>query len=414
MPSFSTSLSGLNASSTALSVIANNLANMNTVGYKSSRANFQDLFYQQIGNSGNGNAVQVGVGTTVGTIDSLFTQGGISSSGVATDVAIQNDGFFVVNKGGLQLFTRAGNLSLGAKGELMTADGALVQGYSAVNGVISQNQGLGPLSISKGLTNPPKATSYAQLSLNLDSGTAVNGAFSTPLVVNDALGASHVLTFNFTKTAANTWNYSITIPATDVGATGNPVVLNSGTLTFNGSGQLTSPAANVANIPITGLANGASNMTFNWNLYGANGSGGLLTQVSGPSSTSSTQQDGYSSGTLVKFDIGSDGIIQGIFSNGQTVAIGQIALATFSNMEGLLRNGSNEYLASLSSGAPNVGAPGTGGRGSLAGGALEQSNVDIATEFAQLILAQRGYQANAKAITTFDQVTQEAINLKQG
>ena len=165
-------------------------------------------------------------------------------------------------------------------------------------------------------------------------------------------------------------------------------------------------------LTISNLADGASPLTFAWNLYNATGAG-LLTQVAGPSSTSATQQDGYASGSLLSFTIGSDGVIQGIFSNGQTSPLGQIAIAAFSNEQGLIRNGSNEFLASLASGAANVGAPGTGGRGSLSGGALEQSNVDIATQFAQLIVAERGYQANAKAVTTFDEVTQTAINLKQ-
>jgi flagellar hook protein FlgE len=412
MPSFSIPLSGLDASSTGLSVIANNLANLNTVGFKAQRSLFQDLFYQQIGTSGDGNAIQEGVGASVSGISSDNTQGSIQSSGVPTDVAIQGSGYFIVNKAGETIYTRAGNFSLGPTGQLLTQDGGAVQGYSAVNGVINANATLGSLSIATGLTSPPKPTANAQLSLNLDSGTAVNGSFSTAVVVHDALGASHVLTYTFTKTAANAWNYSITIPAADVGAAGAPVVVKSGTLTFNGSGQLLTPAANVTGITVTGLADGASNLTFNWNLYDANNTS-LLSQVSGPSATSATQQDGFSSGSLINFTIGSDGTIQGVFSNGLTTPIGQIALASFANEQGLIRNGSNGFLASLSSGAANVGAPGTGGRGALSGGALEQSNVDIATQFAQLIVTERSYQANAKSITTFDQVTQTAINLVQ-
>jgi flagellar hook protein FlgE len=203
-----------------------------------------------------------------------------------------------------------------------------------------------------------------------------------------------------------------TIPAADVGGTGAPVTVTTGTLTFNGSGQLTAPAANVAGITVNGLSDGANNLTFSWNLFDSTGAG-VVTQVAGPSATSTTTQDGYSSGTLESYIIGSDGTIQGTFSNGQTSALGQIAIASFQNNQGLVRNGSNEFLASLASGQANIGAPGTGGRGTLSGGALEQSNVDIATEFANLILQERGYQANAKAVTTFDEVTQTAINLKQ-
>ncbi len=515
MPSFSIPLSGLNASSTALSVIANNLANLNTVGFKTQRTLFQDLFYQQIGNSGSGNPIEEGVGVSVSGIGADLTQGSIQSTGVPTDVAIQGSGYFIVNKGGELLYTRAGSFTISSTGELLTQDGASVEGYPAVNGVVNSNAILGPLTISAGATNPPNATANVQLALNLNSdaglptaaaaqqtgtgiapatvlatgsviagsdgtnafsyttlagdtlgtvaaqisanpnftasvignslvvtakdgspltfttntltdaatstqletfaasGTAVSGNnFSTSVAVFDSLGGSHVLSYNFTKTAANTWNYSITIPASDVGAAGAPVVVKTGTLTFNGAGQLISPTANVAGITLSGLADGANPLTFAWNLFGPGGTG-LVTQVSGPSATSSTQQDGFSSGTLVSYLIQADGTIQGTFSNGQTSALGKIALASFTNEQGLIRNGENELLASLSSGQANVGGPGTGGRGTLSGGAIEQSNVDIATQFAQLIVAERSYQANAKSITTFDTVTQTTLNLIQ-
>jgi flagellar hook protein FlgE len=518
MPSFSIPLSGLDASSTDLSVIANNLANLNTVGFKGQDTQFQDLFYQQIGTSGNGNGIQEGVGTSVAGISADLTQGSIQSTGVPTDVSIQGAGYFIVQKDGENLYTRAGNFSLGPIGQLLTQDGAAVQGYPAVKGVVNPNATLGPLSIPTGLTNPPQATANVQLSLNLNSATALpvaaasqqtgtgiaggtalrggttlaftdgtntftyttaagntdtlatlvnainanpnftaslngnslvitaangnpitvtansltdnatgteaetfassgtatpGGSFSTSASVYDSLGAPHVLTYNFTKTGPNAWSYQITIPAADVGQSGAPVVVKSGTLAFNGNGQLTAPAGDVTGITIPGLADGANPLTFNWNLFSPN-NGGLLTQVAAPSATSATQQDGYSSGTLVDYTIGSDGTIQGVFSNGQTTALGQIALASFANDQGLSRNGSNEFLSTLASGAANVGAPTTGGRGALSGGSLEQSNVDIATQFAQLIVAQSSYQANAKSITTFDQVTQTAINLVQG
>ena len=514
MPSFSIPLSGLDASSTGLSVIANNLSNLNTVGFKGQTAEFQDLFYQQIGTSGDGNAVQEGVGASVAGISSQLTQGSIQTTGVPTDVAIQGTGYFIVNKAGETLYTRAGNFSIGANGDLLTQDGATVQGYNAVNGVIQANATLGALAIPTGLVNPPKATGNVQLALNLDatggtpisaasqqtgtgiaagtvlatgsqiafndgtnnftyttvandtlanvvtainanpnftaslsgnnlvvtakSGTPITftantltdaatgtqaetfsptgtsqaaGTFSTSTVVYDSLGASHVLTYNFTKTGANTWQYQISVPAGDLAAGGNPII-GTGTLQFNGSGQLISPTGSVTGLTISNFANGANPLTFSWNLNDVNG-GALVTQNAAPSATSSTQQDGYSSGTLLNFTIESNGVIQGIFSNGQTNPLGQIALANIANEQGLIRNGSNEFLSSLSSGAANVGIPGTGGRGTLSGGALEQSNVDIATEFAQLILMERSYQANAKAVTTFDEVTQTAINLKQ-
>jgi flagellar hook protein FlgE len=412
MPSFSTSLSGLNANSLALSVIANNLANLNTIAYKEMTPIFRDLFYQQVGSNGAGDPLQVGVGAMMSSIASPFTPGNIDSTGVPTDCAIQGNGFFLVDNNGMRSYTRAGNFTIDTDGRLVNDDGAFVLGYQAVNGVISPSQTLGPLSIASGQMSPPQATSNVSLTMNLDASAAVNGSFSTPVAVFDSLGTSHVLTFTFTKTAANTWNYQITVPAEDVSATGTPVTVSSGSLTFDGAGKLTTPAADVAGITVNNLADGADAMNLTWNLYDDNSSP-VVTQVAGPSATSTTRQDGFSSGTLRDYSITGDGLINGVLSNGQTLALGQIALATFPNPQGLMRNGANGFLASLSAGLPNVGAPGTGGRGTLMGGALESSNVDIAREFAQLITAQRGYQANARAITTADEVTQEAINLKR-
>ena len=515
MGSFSSALSGLNSASVDLSVISNDLANMNTVGYKSSDANFQDLFYQQIGSSAAGNPQEVGSGVTVGSISSNFTEGTISATGVPTDVAVDGEGYFVVNKSGEQEFTRAGNFSIASNGDLLASDGGQVMGYPAVNGVVNANQTVAPLMIPAGLTVPAKASSQFSLTVSLNSsgGTAVSaaaqqtgsgiapatvlktgstlnftdgtnaftytsaagdtlnsavtainanpnytasiagntlvvtaksgqgvtfsantltdaatstqaeafatsgtaqqaGTFSTPVTVYDALGGTHVLTATFTKTASNTWSYALTVPASDVGQTGNPVTVKSGSLTFNGNGQLTSPTGTVA-VAVNNLADGATNMALNWNLTSPGTGTGLLTQVAGPSSTYSTQTDGYSSGSLQSFSVASDGTIQGVFSNGATLALGQLALASFTNSQGLLKNGSNTYLASLSSGQPTIGAPNAGGLGSITGGSLEQSNVDIATEFSHLILAQRDYQANAQTVTTLDQVSQYAINMIQ-
>jgi flagellar hook protein FlgE len=412
MPSFSTALSGLDASSQELSVISNNLANLNTVAYKGATTTFKDLFYQGFGTSGNGNPIQVGVGVALGAVPANFTQGTIQSDGVPTDVAIQGTGFLVGQNNGQQVFLRAGNLSVQANGTLVAADGSEILGYQAVNGVINTNQVPGPLTISTGLINPPKPTANAQLSLNLNSNTAVGGTFGTAITVYDSLGQPHVLTYTFTNTAPDNWTYSITIPQADITGAVGPVVLKAGALVFNGSGVLTTPAANVAGIAINGFADGAANQTFTWNLYDKNGVG-QITQVAATSATASTLQDGFASGSLVSFAIGNDGTIQGSFSNGQTQPLGQILLATFANQEGLSRNGQNEFLSTLDSGAANIGIAGTGGRGTIDGGSLEQSNVDISTEFANLIVAQSGYEANAKVVTTFDTIVQDTINLIQ-
>jgi flagellar hook protein FlgE len=203
----------------------------------------------------------------------------------------------------------------------------------------------------------------------------------------------------------------MTVPAADVGETGNPVTVKTGTLVFNGAGQLISPATNPS-IAIDGLTDGAANMNVSWNLIASNGAGSL-TQLSAPSATSSTQQNGYASGTLQSYSVTGNGTIEGVFNNGQTIALGQIALASFANEQGLMRTGSNNFVAGLSSGQPTLGAPTTGGLGSLQGGALEVSNVDLATEFSDLIVAERYYQANAQALTTLDQVSQSAETMIQ-
>jgi len=421
MPSFSIPLSGLTADSTALSAIANNLANQNTTGYKDVRVQFSDLFYQNLGTTGSGDPIQLGAGAQVGSMPGMFTQGSVNSTGVPTDVAIQGDGFFAVQKDGVVSYTRAGDFSVDANNFLVTSEGQQVLGYPAVNGVISTGQGITPLQLGAGTISPPNATSGVTLTTNLNASANVGDTFSTPVTVFDSLGASHVLTFTFTKTAANTWGYSLSIPSDELNPTGAPPapqtgILSTGTLSFDGTGKLTGPVdssgnlTNVNGIAVAGLADGASDMSFSWDLL--NGTTPVITQVAAPSSTSSTQQNGAGSGSLVNFSIGTDGTVTGSFSNGKTAALGQIALATFADNQGLQRIGQTDFTETLASGQAVVGAPGTGGRGGLSGGALELSNVDIATEFANLIVAQRAFEANAKAVTTFDQITQDTINLK--
>jgi flagellar hook protein FlgE len=408
-------LSGLTAESTALSAIANNLSNQNTPGYKDTLVQFSDLFYQQLGTTGSGDPIQVGAGVEVGSMPSLFTQGSVESTGVPTDVAIQGSGFFMVqNADGSINYTRAGDFTTNTNNDLVTLSGQQVLGYPAVNGVVNTSGGIAPLQLGAGTISPPSATTTVQLTTNLNGAAAVGDTFSTPVTVYDSLGASHTLTFNFTNTGPGAWSYNVTIPAADVGQTGNPVTLSTGNMTFDANGNLLTPAANVTGIATTGvpgLADGASNLNFTWDLY-SNGSP-LLTQVAAASNTSATNQNGYSSGTLVNFAIGSDGTIAGSFSNGETQPLGQLALANFANPNGLQLMGGTDFSPTLASGAAVAGVPGTGELGTISGGALEESNVDIATEFANLIVAQRGFEADAKAVTTFDQITQDTIALKQ-
>jgi len=412
MPLFSIPLSGLTASSDALNIISNNLANLNTIGFKDQQANFQDLFYQMLGTTGAGDPIQMGAGTQVGSVASNFSNGNLQATGIPTDVAITGNGFFVTQgPNGAYEFTRAGNFTVNAQGDLVSPDGQNVMGYAAVNGVVNMGAGLTAIQLGQGQISAPSATTTMDQTTNLDASANVGDTYSTPLTVYDSLGNSHVLTFNYTKTGTNAWSYQITLPAADTGGTGNPTVVASGNLTFDSSGNLTSPTGSVAGISVAGLADGAATMNLTWNLTGANG-GATLTQVASQSSTSATDQNGYASGTLQNYTINSDGTISGAFSNGQVQTIGQIALANFANYQGLQLMGGNSYQPTLASGQPVIGAAGTGGRGTMTGGAVELSNVDISTEFTNLIVVQRGFQANARMVTTFDSISNDTINLQ--
>ena len=255
------------------------------------------------------------------------------------------------------------------------------------------------------------ATTTMQQVTNLDATAPAGTTYSTSMAVYDSLGAQHILTFNYTETAPNTWTYQVTLPAADTGGSGNPTVVSSGTLTFDSNGNLQSPTGSIPGINISGLADGAANLSLTWNLADSSGAS-LLTQVASKSTTTTTNQNGYASGTLQSYTVQADGTIEGTFTNGQTQALGQIALASFANVQGLEAVGSSGFEPSLASGAAVVGVPGAGGRGSLTGGALEMSNVDISTEFTRLIVIQRGFQANARMITTLDSIGNTTTNLQ--
>ncbi len=407
MPNFSIPLSGLTASSTALSTISNNLANLNTTGYKDTSVNFRDMFYQSLGTNGAGDQIQVGAGTSVGSINTNFGGGSTQGTGVNTNVAITGNGFFVVQNGSNTQYTRAGDFTRDSSGYLVTVDGYQVMGYPAANGVVNTNNGLSPIQLRDGLINPPNPTSTISMQTNLSADAAVGDTYNTSITVYDSLGASHVLGISFSRTATG-WDYNATLPSAEItGGTGPSTTVQSGSLTFDSNGKLTSTTPVAFNI--SNLSDGASALPFNWNLTDSTGQG-LITQVSGDSSTGSTHQDGYSSGTLTDFSIGSDGTITGSFTNG-TKVLGRMALANFGNLEGLTKQGSNNYAATISSGGAVIGVPGTSALGTLTGKSLELSNVDMSQEFSNLIIAERGFQANAKSVTTFDQITQDTINL---
>jgi len=424
MASFFIPLTGLEADSTALNTIANDLSNMSTTAFKAQTTNFSDLFYQQIGSSGSGDPIQVGAGVQVASNEASFTQGSLDTTSNATDVALNGNGFFVVNNGsGGSEYTRAGDFSLNSAGDLITANGLSVMGYPAVNGVVNTNSPLTAINIPVGQVEQPKATSTLDMTANLDASSTTGTAFPAQVTVYDSLGVSHVATVTYTQTGTNTWSYSASLPAGDfTSGTSTPVT---GTMSFDSSGNLTSitptggtattvgtATGDISSIPLsfTGLADGAANLNMSWNLLGTTGTP-AISQVDSASAVSATTQNGYTSGEYQSFTVGSDGTVTATYSNGQQQNVGQLALANVANLQGLQLQGDGDYATTLASGAASIGTSGSAGLGTVTDGALEESNVNISAEFSDLIIAQRAFEANSKAVTTFDTITQETINM---
>ena len=417
--SFSAGLSGLNANSTYLSVIGNNLANINTVAFKTSAVSFADLVSQTVGGT-SVNPAQVGLGVVTGAISPVFAQGSIENSREATNVAIQGAGFFAVRNGAQVGYTRAGNFSFDDNGVLISPDGWRVQGYTKADpatGNILTAVAPGDITIPPGVLRAPTATTNVRAQVNLDPNVAIdatNPEFTTSIQMYDSLGSPHVLTVDFNRTAAGAWTYTVTVPQVDVtGTVGVPVTLTTGNLTFNGAGVLTAPAADITIPGPATWANGATPNAITWDVIPAAGASPILTSFASPSATSSINQNGSAAGQVDNVIINNTGQIVATFGAGQTVVVGQLAMANFNNPKGLVKMGSNRYSESAASGIANVGVAATGGRGSIIGSALESSNVDIATEFTQMILAQRGYQANSRSITTADEILVETLGMKR-
>ena len=410
MASFGIPLSGLIASQDQLQSVSNNLANLDTVGFKDQTISFSDLFAQSSLSNASNDPIQTGLGVQAAQTTTDFTDGGISSTGIDTNMALSGNGFFVTQSAnGSVNYTRAGDFTANKSGELTNPNGELVLGYPAANGVINTTGSLQPIQVGLGSVIPASATTTFQFPANLNASSATGTTYSSPVTVFDSLGSSHDLAVNYTKTGTNSWSYSVTLPTADTGAASAQVA--SGTLKFDDSGNLTSPTGSVA-INIPSFVDGAAPMALKWNLTNANGTSSL-TQTNLASSTGSPTSDGQASGTLQGISVLADGTIEGSYSNGQLNALGQVAIASFANTQGLLRTGNNDYSATVGSGVAAIGAAGTGGRGTITGGSVESSNVDVAAEFAKMIVAQQAYSANAKSVTTFDQISQATIAMVQ-
>jgi flagellar hook protein FlgE len=617
MSSFSIPLTGLKADEEALDSISNNLANMNTTGYKDQTTNFSSLFYQNLGESGSGDPLQQGLGVQVASTSTDFSAGSITSTGVSSDMAINGNGFFTVEDPttGQKYLTQDGSFTTNASGDLVTSNGMLVLGYPTQDGVVNTNGALAPIVVPLNGSQSPQATQNVTVDANLDASATAGTVVTSPVTLYDSLGGTQDATVTYTAQGAGTWSYAVTVP----GAIGNAA--STGTLQFNSSGQLVSPSTNISGISFSGLAatgaaigtaadvtgtaaagatstftitpgdavsgnlnlavvnntaitpsapttgtastgpsttltlgsssdtlsgaydftsgaitasgtfaagttltqaasaltadgltatvsgnslivsgpvgtgntmslnttalvdtplptsvtatlaagtsvqdavdqlngqasfksagltasvqngnlvitgpaglgntvtaagttltqtapgtdltDGASPLNFALNLFGTNGTS-TITQTAAASTTTGTIADGNPSGTYESFSVNTQGVLSATYSNGQTAPLGQLAISSVSNEEGLTAVGGNDYQTTLASGEASIGAAGTGTLGTIEGGDLEASNVDISTEFANLIVAQNAFDANSKSITTFDTVEQDTLNM---
>jgi flagellar hook protein FlgE len=396
-------ISGLRAHQQMMDVTSNNIANVNSVGYKSSQTIFEDTLSQmvraagapqnnQIGSQGGTNPAQIGLGVRLAAITTNFVQGSAQTTGRPTDLMISGDGFFVVKSVNEQLFTRSGAFNFDADGRLVTSTGAAVQGWPAVNGAVNTNGQLGDIQLPVGTLIAPTATTAMVLSGNVPADAPLNTAIPRSIKTYDQQGNTVTLTATFTQTAVSPSAYSVVV--TD-GTTPSATTA----LTFAPNGQLTSP---------TSL------------LYDPDGDGiGVtvdfagLTNYTGNTTVNILSQNGAPAATLQSFSINPDGQLVGVFSNGLKQTVAQVALANFNNPPGLEKQGDALYRFTVNSGLPLVGVAGTSGLGTLQSGTVEMSNVDLAQEFTNLIVAQRGFQANSKVITASDEMLQDLVNLKR-
>lgn len=456
MRSLFSGVSGLKNHQTRMDVIGNNISNVNTNGFKASRVTFQDMLSQTLSGAakpeetkGGVNPKQVGLGMTVASIDKIFTQGSLQTTGNQTDLAISGDGFFIVSEGDKDYYTRAGAFSIDKDGTLVNpANGLKVQGWTAqrdANGEVNVNTQATPGDITIPIygKEPARETSFVRYKCNLDSRKPIvppnataqmraSAAVTTNIDVYDNLGDPHRVTLTIWKTATNEWTASaaisdslgpltLDVPAgADQANNQNPTSRiklrfspdgriigagDEGTIDSQNQGDL---FANL-NYRIAGDPN-VRNIKLNLGTSGLNTG---ITQYASVSTTKGVEQDGYAMGYMESFNIDNSGVITGVFSNGVKRPVGQVAMAVFTNPQGLNAAGENMFEVSNNSGLANIGPASQAGRGKIVAGSLEMSNVDLSEQFTDMIVTQRGFQANSRTITTSDQMLQELINLKR-
>ncbi|MCR4713482.1 MAG: flagellar hook protein FlgE [Treponemataceae bacterium] len=462
MRSLYAGVSGMQNHQTRMDVIGNNVSNVNTTGFKRGRVNFQDMISQQLSGAakpneekGGVNPKEVGLGMSVASIDTIFNQGNLQSTGVATDIAIQGNGFFVLKNGDETFYSRAGTFGVDENGTLVNpANGLRVQGWMAreLNGEMVLNTAgtTEDLIIPIGQKDPAKATTNVDFACNLNKNTPIirNGAsdsdiakatWGTETKIYDSFGNEHMLSVSFTRVPEtdNQWLATVTVDPENAAETNTRIGLgttdgmeNSFVVTFDNLGRLqavTDSAENVSNpegeiqLVASYTVPGANpdadgnpaRQVMNVNLGTIGSMKNTITQSASSSSTKAFYQDGYKMGYLDNFKIDASGIITGVYSNGTTRTIGQIGMASFTNQGGLEKAGDNTYVASNNSGLANISTSGVAGKGTLLAGALEMSNVDLTEQMTDMIITQRGFQANSKTITTCDTLLETVLSLKR-
>jgi flagellar hook protein FlgE len=425
MRSMFAAISGLKNHQTFMDVVGNNIANVNTTGFKQSRVTFQDILSQTVrgasgpqGGRGGVNPEQVGLGMLISGIDTIQTQGTLQSTGKLTDMAIQGDGYFMMSDGKQPYFTRDGSFDLGIDGTLVNPSSGLhVLGWmpDPTTGQINTATPPGNITIPVGAGMTGKASQTLTVTGNLDANTSPTTAtppgtpYPLSTTVYDAQGNAVPITLSYTKAGPNSWSLTATSSNPNVTING-ATTATLGNVTFDGFGKITAPTT-AAPFKLS-LAWGAGANTVPSTPQSVTLDFSQMTQLASTPSSLTGNTDGASAGTLTSFTVGQGGDITGVYSNGYKQPLGQMALASFANPDGLMKAGGNLFTSSANSGAAQIGLPNTSGRGTIATGFLEGSNVDLAQQFTNMIMAERGFQANSRVITTSDEILQDLVNLK--
>lgn len=425
LSSLYTGVTGIEANGTALGVISDNIANANTVGFKTSRAEFNDVIAKSLKGILGGD--QIGRGVALGGVKQIFSQGNMTQTDRATDLAITGDGFFIVDGEGGRAFSRNGAFNFNKDGELVSSDGLRVQGFQADEaGVISTK--LDAIKLDRNIIDAKK-TGEVKISMNLDIRDNIKpegfniqdpektSNYSTGVTVYDSAGNAHTATIYFTKTADSTWNWYAVAKGEEIqgGTAGQGVIGAQGSLTFDASGKLQSQQTSSSSWSFNKGALPGQEIKFDFGDDIATGGTGVKgsTQYGTKSDIYQHSQDGYSAGTVAGLSFNDDGVLSAFYTNGVTQNIAQVAIAKFENNEGLFKAGGNLLKESRTSGQPNIGAPGAGGRGKIFAKTIESSTTDIASEFISLIQMQRAFQASARTMTASDELMQEVLNMRR-